>query len=336
MSRIPSVCPMEPFLLPTVWGGRALQQRFGKPYPTDLPLGESWEVSGVAGRESRIYGGTPFSEAFRREPHRFLPGAGPDTPFPLLVKLLATGDLLSVQVHPDDAAALRLDGAASGKHEAWVVLHAEPDAELYLGLLPHATKEQLCAAAARGDSEGVRNCLRRVVPKAGDVFDIAPGTVHAPGRGLVLYEVQQSSDLTYRLFDWNRLGLDGRPRVLHVAKAAAVIDPHLRPITCVPEPDQTDIELLRTPHFALRRLRVEGEGPLGGEGLRLVTCAAGAGEILSDDAPAVDLSAGATCVVLRDAKNVRLRGAGLDVFVATPGGESASSGGIPRGAPETT
>jgi mannose-6-phosphate isomerase len=310
---------MEPFLLPTVWGGRELQTRFNKPYPAELPLGEAWEVSCVPGRESRLFGGTTFGEAFRAEPSRFLAGAGPGALFPLLVKILSTGDLLSVQVHPDDEAARRLDGAASGKHEAWVVLHAEPGAELYLGLRPDADVATLCQAAARGDSARVRACLRRVTPQAGDVFDIAPGCVHAPGKGLVLYEVQQASDLTYRLFDWNRLGLDGHPRTLHVEKAAAVIDPKLRPLSCRAPEDLADAELVRTRHFVLRRRRASGEVPLGGEGLRLVTCAAGRGELLADDAPPADLSPGATCVVLTDAKNVRLRGSGLDVFVATPG-----------------
>jgi mannose-6-phosphate isomerase len=320
MTDLPAIVAVEPFLLPTVWGGDALQRRFGKGYPADLPLGESWEISCVPGRESRIAGGPTLADAFRAAPHRFVPEGRAAAGFPLLVKLLATGDLLSVQVHPDDAAAARLDGAAAGKHEAWVVLHAEPDAELYVGLAPGATARLLCAAAARGDVAGVKACLRRVEPKKGDVYDIAPGTVHAPGRGLVLYEVQQPSDLTYRLFDWNRAGFDGKPRTLHVEKARAVIDDARHPLACAAATESDGADLLRTRHFHLGRLRPSerGETPLSGEGLRMVTAAAGAGEIVADGAPAVELSTGRTCVVLRDAKNVRLRGTGLDLFVASP------------------
>jgi mannose-6-phosphate isomerase len=315
----PSIVALEPYLLPTVWGGSALQTRFGKRIASTEPLGESWEVSCIDGRLSSTAYGRSLIDLVRAEPHRF-DDRVKDGRLPLLVKLLATSDLLSVQVHPDDRAAARFEGGGGGKHEAWVVLDATSDAELYLGLRVGATTADLCDAAAAGDVEGVKSLLRRVTPKRGDVFDLAPGTVHAPGGGLVLYEVQQPSDLTYRLFDWNRVGLDGRPRPLHVEKAREVIDPTLRPTSVAGAPRKGLTALLETPHFSLRRHggdrgdfgRVEGR-------LDFVTCVGGSGVLRADGASPVALSPGSTCAVLRDAKNVRLDGAGLDLLIASPG-----------------
>jgi mannose-6-phosphate isomerase len=313
----PALVALDPFLLSTVWGGSALQTRFGKRFSASEPLGETWEVSCIHGRFSATEDGFRLVDLVRAEPGRF-GGVGADGALPLLVKLLATSQVLSVQVHPDDDAARRFEGGGAGKHEAWVVLDAAPGAELFLGLKEGATTGDLCDAAVRGDADGVRACLRRVLPRAGDVFDLAPGTVHAPGAGLVLYEVQQPSDLTYRLFDWNRVGLDGKPRTLHVDKARAVIVPGLRPDSRVAPPASGTAILLDTPHFVLRRHGGSGDGGRVFGRPDYVTCVAGTGRICADGASPVDLAPGRTCAVLADAKNVRIDGPGLDLLIASP------------------
>jgi mannose-6-phosphate isomerase class I len=316
VTDLPPIFALDAYLLPTVWGGEALQRDYGKAHPAASPLGESWEASCVEGRESGIVGGPSLARAFAENPRRFLRDPKPAAPFPLLVKLLATSRLLSVQVHPNDAAAARFEGSPYGKREAWVVLSAAPDAEIYLGLRDGVTTEDLCAAAAAGDEAKVVACLRRLKPKVGDVFDITPGTVHAPGAGLVLYEVQQPVDWTYRLFDWNRKGLDGKPRTLHLEKARAVVDPASRPNPA--HPPESDAPIVSTPYFTLRRVAATGEAPLKDGALRVATCVGGVGVAEADGAAPVELRPGTTCVALRDAKNVRLRGEGLDVFVASP------------------
>jgi mannose-6-phosphate isomerase len=147
--------------------------------------------------------------------------------FPLLIKLLDCQDRLSVQVHPDDETARTLLGEANGKTEAWVVMYAEPTARIYAGLLPGTTKAALDRHLADGT---VDSCLAGFLPRVGDCFLVPAGTVHAAGGGVVLAEVQQSSDATFRLFDWNRTGSDGRPRQLHVAEAFASIHWNLEPV----------------------------------------------------------------------------------------------------------
>jgi mannose-6-phosphate isomerase len=179
------------------WGGG----RFGT--ADGLPVGELW----VSGDESRLPDG------------RTLAAAGLAASVPL-VKLLDVDALLSVQVHPDDALARALHGpGAIGKHEMWVVLEARDGAYLYLGLAPGSSGEELFT----GDARRVTAALveRRPSPRA--TFDVPPGAVHAPGPGLLLYEIQQRSDLTYRAFDW------GRPRPLHHEEASRALRPTLDP-----------------------------------------------------------------------------------------------------------
>ena len=208
----------------TPWGGDGLRRLFGRSIP-DGRTGESLEVSAIPGLESRDETGTPLSALIARYGER-LTGKGFCRPFPLLLKLLDARDALSVQVHPDDAYAARTEGKL-GKTEAWHILHAEPGAELVYGVVPGATKEALREASRRGAE--IEKLLRRVKVKAGETYYIPAGTVHAIGAGIVLYEIQESSDVTYRFYDWGRLGRDGRPRELHIQKAVDVTDVHFHP-----------------------------------------------------------------------------------------------------------
>ena len=315
---------LDPWMLPpVVWGSSELQTSFGKPGAPDAKLGESWEVSCIPGRESKIRGSTlTLAAAFAADPGHFLGGSvGPGEGFPLLVKLLATSTFLSVQVHPDDAQAARLDQSLAGKHEAWVVLHAAPGAEVCAGLRSGAAPDDLFEAAGAGDAARVRSLLASHPVAEGDVVEVPPGCVHAPGPGLVLYEVQQPVDLTYRIFDWGRTGLDGRPRQLHVEKARQVLDPRSQPKIRRPAEGGDANRPLRDPlvatgAFELERWRASGTRRAEAGTLLLVTCAGGRGA-LAAGSERVALERGRTCVIPAGTSSVDLEGEGLDLLVAS-------------------
>jgi mannose-6-phosphate isomerase len=228
-----------PYLRPQVWGGRALAEAFGKRLPPVGDFGESWEISGQAHHVSAVAEG-PFAGAnlnelcvdYRAElfglnhPRR--------AAFPFLVKLLDCERLLSVQVHPNDATAAKLLGEPNGKTEAWVVLQAGPDAVIYAGLKKGVTPSSL---RRHLDEDTVQECLHSFKPQVGDCLFVPAGLVHAVGGGVVMAEVQQTSDATFRLFDWNRVDpRTGVKRPLHVEESLASIDFALGPRA--PEPRQ--------------------------------------------------------------------------------------------------
>ena len=203
----------------TPWGGEGLRTLFGKEIP-DSRTGESLEVSAIPGLESRDPEGRTLTELIGQFGEK-LTGKGLAHPFPLLLKLLDARDTLSVQVHPDDAYAARVEGKL-GKTEAWHILYAAPDAELVYGVKAGTDKETLLTASQAGAA--VETLLRRVRVKAGDTYYIPAGTVHAIGAGIILYEIQQSSDVTYRFYDWERRDTQGNKRELHIQKAIDVTD----------------------------------------------------------------------------------------------------------------
>lgn len=223
---LPDVLPMSPYLRPMVWGGRRLQQLYDKPLPPDRAIGESFEVSAYPERESAVAAGplvgwdlSAVFDEYRSE----LVGPGvwerSGGVFPLLIKLLDAGAALSIQVHPDDAYVERKGLGQRGKFEAWYVLHSE-GGQMVHGLKDGVTEPDFAAAVEQGRVEEV---LRYTEISAGDVAIVPPGTVHALGSGALLYEVQQSSDHTFRIHDYGRLGPDGVPRELHLDAAQDVI-----------------------------------------------------------------------------------------------------------------
>jgi mannose-6-phosphate isomerase len=181
--------------------------------------------------------------------------------FPLLYKLLDCQDWLSIQVHPNDETARRLLGEEYGKTEAWVVLDAQPGGRIYAGLLPGIGRKELERHLAENS---VDQCLNSFIPTAGDCIFLPAGIVHAVGGGVVLAEVQQTSDATFRLFDWNRLASDGRPRSLHLAEALASIDWKAGPVRPVQatrvheRPGVSQDQLVRCPYFHLDRFHLDG------------------------------------------------------------------------------
>jgi len=318
----PGVLALEPYLKEVVWGSDRLQKGWRKGAPLDVKLGESWEVSCIPGGESGVVGMTAnLRELYQRDPAYFRGDEAPAGEFPLLVKLIATSDVLSVQVHPDNAQAQRLDGRRRGKHEAWLVLDADPEARLFLGLKEGETKADFGEALRHGRAEDVAGLLRDVPVAPGMVFDIAPGTLHAIGAGLVLIEIQQPSDITYRAFDWGRSGLDGQPRTLHVDKAMAVTDEDARPepVPVAAELQGMDGEvLLRTGDFRVERWRVDGSLEVPVTELMTCTCVAGDGVVRSPRNGPLAIAKGDSCVVPRGVSMVAFEGRGLELVMSLP------------------
>jgi mannose-6-phosphate isomerase len=215
----------HPIFKERVWGGREMERLYQKQLPPARPIGESWEISDRPGDANVIANGPLAGKDLRwlMENHRIelLGDAQPaaENRFPLLCKILDARDKLSLQVHPPDARAAELNGEP--KTEMWFIADAAPGAELYVGLKRGVTRAEFEKKVQTGE---VAECFHRVPVQAGDAMFLPSGRVHAIGAGLVIFEIQQNSDTTYRVFDWNRVGLDGQPRELHVARSLASID----------------------------------------------------------------------------------------------------------------
>ncbi len=217
MNCVPLV--FEPRLVARPWGGRRLEQLLGKRLPDSGVYGESWELVSLPGIHSRVRDGVHAGRALPELVTEW--GAAlhgpvelPGGMFPLLVKFLDARENLSVQVHPRRRAdATECPGA---KDEAWYVVHAEPGAELFIGVRPGVSPADVAARAA---TPGLVDLLERWPVRAGDCFYLPSGVPHALGAGTVVAEVQTPSDVTYRLYDWGRVDAQGRPRMLHVAEA---------------------------------------------------------------------------------------------------------------------
>lgn len=223
-----------PFLLSPagkdyLWGGNRLKTDFNKQLNL-TPLAETWECSthpeGVSMVASGIHQGMPLDVVLREHPEYL--GSHPlgimkDFPagtLPILIKLIDASSKLSVQVHPDDTYAKEQENGALGKTEMWYVLDAKPDAHLIYGFRTDMTKESLLESLANRTLE---KYLQKVPVKKNDIFFIKPGMVHAIGEGVVLAEIQENSNLTYRLYDYERVDKDGQKRPLHIEKAADVL-----------------------------------------------------------------------------------------------------------------
>ena len=215
----------QPAFKERVWGGRELERLYGKKLPLGARIGESWEISDRPGDASVIANGPLAGQTLRwlmeQHPAELLGGARTAAAggFPLLCKILDARDKLSLQVHPPANQASALQGEP--KTEMWFIADAAPGACLYAGLKAGVTRPEFERKILDGT---VADCFHRIPVKAGDTMFLPSGRVHAIGDGLVIFEIQQNSDTTYRVFDWNRVGLDGKPRDLHIAPSLASID----------------------------------------------------------------------------------------------------------------
>ena len=233
----------------TPWGGARLREVFHKDIP-DEHTGESLELSAIPGLNSVTEEGVTLGELIEKE-GTALTGTGVQGPFPLLLKLLDARDRLSVQVHPDDEYAARVENK-QGKTEAWVILDCDEGAELVFGVREGVTREALRKASLEGKE--VEKLLGRVRVRKGDVYYIPSGTVHAIGAGILIYEIQQSSDVTYRFYDWDRTDSKGNRRELHIDKAIDVVDLSVRQEKARPVPiGEGREQLLREKYFSLER-----------------------------------------------------------------------------------
>ncbi len=239
---------LDPSLHVKVWGGRKLQTVLHKQLPTDEPYGESWDMHDSAVIVNGAFAGQSIGDLLKTHGADIL-GAGGDPAegMPLLVKFLDANDWLSVQVHPNDEQAKALEGDPRGKTEAWYIISVEPNSQLVIGVQPGTTREQMAEAIRNGTLESL---LEYATVQPGDVLLNNAGGIHALGPGIVIYEIQQSSDVTYRLYDWNRVDLNGTPRQLHIEKGVAVSNIDALPeIQHTADPNASHIEAVRSPYF---------------------------------------------------------------------------------------
>lgn len=259
----------EPLLRRYLWGGRRLGTVLNKPLGPGEDYAESWEVVDHGPDQSVV----AFGELRGMQLGQLVADHGPELfgrhhpqrQFPLLFKFLDANQALSVQVHPDDRQAAQLDPTDLGKTEAWVVIQADPGSMIYAGLRDGVDRETLQAAMAAGQTE---SCLHRFFAQAGDCVFIPAGTVHALGAGLVIAEIQQASDTTFRLFDWNRVAADGKPRPLHIQAGLDAIDFARGPVQPqVPQSAESPgVErLVSCDKFVMDRRQVREQVTVGGD-----------------------------------------------------------------------
>lgn len=279
----------EPILKTVVWGGTALRTFLGAA-PSSDPTGEAWMLSDQGDNPSRIANGPLTGTTLRqllqeRQTDVLGSAATSNGRFPLLLKLLDARENLSVQVHPNDEQARRMESASAGlgKTEAWVILRAEPGSRVYAGLREGVTRDDFQLALKSGSLPDV---LHAYEPRVGDCIFLEAGTVHAIGAGLKLFEVQQTSDITYRLYDWGRVDATTKqPRQLHIEQAMACTNYERGPCDPVtPQRDSGRERLVACRYFTLDRISATRPYSVGApNACRIVVCTGGKGSIVAGD-----------------------------------------------------
>jgi mannose-6-phosphate isomerase len=306
---------MEPYPLKSVpvfkqriWGGQRLHDVFGKALPVGVKIGESWEVADLAEGQSTVgngeFIGRPLGSAVRQNKEMIAGTKDFPEQFPLLIKFLDAQDVLSVQVHPDPETCRRM-GKGEPKTECWYIIAAEPGAVIYKGLNKPVTKERFAKAIADGT---VSDLLAKVPVKAGECHFLPAGTAHAIGAGLLIAEIQTPSDTTYRVFDWNRLGDDGKPRPLHIAEALECIhfDAVGAKLAVTTTGRLVDCEYFKIDKYS----QVAGSQlPLPAGQMRTLVVLSGGGSIVAEQIDPVTFKAG-DCLVVPAALNSRMEFAG--------------------------
>ena len=278
----------EPIYQYRIWGGRNLAEILTLPLPGDDPVGEAWLLSDRDDHQSKVVNGnlkgSTIGQIMNKFPEQLMGKLiGRFSKFPLLLKFLDAQKMLSVQVHPSDAYKNMLPQGETGKTEAWVVLKALPESLIYAGLKPGTTSENLKESISKDE---VQNHLSSFTPTPGDAVFIPAGTVHSLGDGVVVFEVQQNSDVTFRLFDWNHIDAKtGKPRPLQVEQALECINYSQGKASPVTPKEITTIpakreQLFNAEHFELWRISGELPFTIGAmDEPRILVCIEGHGNL---------------------------------------------------------
>ena len=297
---------LKPRLHAKVWGGRRLATKLNIRVPDAGTWGEAWALHDSCVVVNGGFAGGTLGELLTRHGSEIL-GAESEAAdgMPLLAKFIDAAQWLSIQTHPNDDQARQLEGEPRGKTEAWLVLDANPGAELVAGVRAGLTKTAMETAMREGKLE---DHLRYVSVASGDAFFIPAGTIHALGPGILIYEIQQSSDITYRLYDWGRVGLDGAPRLLHVEKGSRVADLESRPQAG----RSAGEKVIDEGYFTLWRHRLGGERRDMATGGRFQALSCVSGRLtVTAGGMAVEIAMGETALVPACLERFDLRGAGV-------------------------
>ena len=302
----------NPILKSMIWGGEKMRQY--KAIDTDQKnIGESWELSGVPGNESVVsngeFAGRTITELIKEYGAELLGRHVYETcgeKFPLLIKFIDARDDLSIQVHPDDAMAQAVHGQPFGKTEMWYVVSADKDAHLMSGLSAEITPEEY---VSRVENNTITDVLCDYKVQSGDVFFLPAGRIHSIGKGCFIAEIQQTSDLTYRIYDFGRLGLDGKPRELHTELAKDAIDYSVSEDyrTAYTATQNEDTPLVECEYFKTHLLDLTE--PLSvdvksKDSILIVICLEGKGKLIDSEGNVVSLTQGETVLVPASVDNV--------------------------------
>jgi mannose-6-phosphate isomerase len=300
----------QPLYKQYMWGGRKFETSLGRVLGPGENYAESWEICDHGADQSvAAWGplaGATLGQLVAQHGQDLLGRNHPQTRFPLIAKFLDARQTLSVQVHPNDAQAARLNPPDSGKTEVWIILEAEAEGLIYAGLKPGVDRPALESAVREGRCE---DCLHSFHPKAGDCVFLPAGTVHSLGAGLLAAEIQQSSDTTFRLFDWNRLGPDGKPRLLHIEQGLQVVDYKTGPVN--PQRSQAAdragaSRLVACDKFVLDRLAFDAPRKIGGDNRCHILIILQGSLLVEGDPAMAPMSRGSTALIPACLDRVRL------------------------------
>ncbi len=303
----------QPLIKQARWGGRKLGQQLGKTLGDATDYAESWEICDHGDDQSIVadgpLSGKKLAELVKDHADELFGHGRSASQFPLLIKYLDCNDTLSVQVHPDDELAEQFMPGENGKTEAWVVIDAEPGSCIYAGL-----KAGIDRAAFRQavECDQVAECLNLVTPRAGDCFFIPAGTVHALGRGVLVAEIQQSSDLTFRIHDWNWVDAEGNPRQLHLEESFRCIDFDAGPVSPVTpailaeEGGTRREQLVKSSFFGIERVQTSGNCVLSPTGQCRIFMTLRGSLLLETEKTGIDCNPGTTVLIPAASPEIRL------------------------------
>jgi len=303
------IVKLKPYCAKAIWGGKNLYLKYGKKDYDEIA--ESWELSGYPGKESVAVGGKYDGKTINEIISicgKAVLGTKAEKydKFPILIKLIDAASPLSIQVHPSDENAKTL-GADGGKTEMWIICDCEKDAFLYFGVKERLSAEQFKNAILDGS---ITEYLNKVPVKPGDTFFIEAGTIHAIGAGITICEIQQTSDTTYRLYDYKRKDKDGNERELHIEKG--MIASNLEPISDFYEKGEmigNELRLVSCPFFNVSRINVKGSTDINvdSSSFAALTVTEGVGEIQNGDT-VIEVSKGDTVFVPASSGDIYLDG----------------------------